>query len=113
MIDQNVSLDLMEFVEQNVLPRYAHFDKAHNLSHANKVIRDSVALAKAFGADVNMAYAIAAYHDLGDRISLGFQEYGIDIGCRVLQVCCLALKVLYHGDLMALSGDPGVQAHVL
>ena len=65
MIDQNVSLDLMEFVEQNVLPRYAHFDKAHNLSHANKVIRDSVALAKAFGADVNMAYAIAAYHDLG------------------------------------------------
>ena len=65
MIEQNVSLDLMEFVEQNVLPRYSNFDKAHNLSHANKVIRDSVALAKTFGADVNMAYAIAAYHDLG------------------------------------------------
>ena len=65
MIDQNVSLDLMEFVEQNILPRYAQFDKAHNLAHANKVIRDSVALAKAFGADVNMSYAIAAYHDLG------------------------------------------------
>ena len=65
MIDQNVSLDLMEFVEQNILPRYVQFDKAHNLAHANKVIRDSVALAKAFGADVNMSYAIAAYHDLG------------------------------------------------
>ena len=65
MIDQNVSLDLMEFVEQNILPRYNQFDKAHNLSHANTVIRQSVALARTVGADVNMAYAIAAYHDLG------------------------------------------------
>ena len=65
MIDRNVSLDLMEFVELNILPRYNQFDKAHNLSHANTVIRQSVALARTFGADVNMAYTIAAYHDLG------------------------------------------------
>ena len=65
MIDNNVSLDLMEFVEQQILPRYNQFDKAHNLSHANSVIRRSVSLARTFGADVNMAYAIAAYHDLG------------------------------------------------
>ena len=32
MIDNNVSLDLMEFVEVNILPRYNAFDKAHNLS---------------------------------------------------------------------------------
>ena len=65
MIDRNVSLDLMEFVELNILPRYNSFDKAHNLSHATTVIRRSVELARTFGADVNMAYAIAAYHDLG------------------------------------------------
>ena len=65
MIDNNVSLDLMEFVEQKILPRYNEFDKAHNLSHAVQVIRRSVALARTFGADVNMSYAIAAYHDLG------------------------------------------------
>ncbi len=65
MIDRNVSLDLMEFVEQQILPRYNQFDKAHNLSHAQQVIRESVQLARAVGADVNMSYAIAAYHDLG------------------------------------------------
>jgi uncharacterized protein len=65
MIDNNVSLDLMEFVEQKILPRYNEFDKAHNLSHAVQVIRRSVTLARTFGADVNMSYAIAAYHDLG------------------------------------------------
>ncbi len=65
MIDNNVSLDLMEFVEQQILPRYSQFDKAHNLSHANNVIRLSVGLARRFGANVNMAYTIAAYHDLG------------------------------------------------
>ena len=65
MIDNSVSLDLMEFVEQSILPRYNEFDKAHNIAHATQVIRKSVAMAKTFGADVNMAYVIAAYHDLG------------------------------------------------
>ena len=65
MIDNNVSLDLMEFVERNILPRYNAFDKAHNLAHANSVIRSSIQLARRFGADVNMSYVIAAYHDLG------------------------------------------------
>ena len=55
----------MEFVEQNILPRYTAFDKAHNLSHANLVIKQSLDLALKCGADINMAYAIAAYHDLG------------------------------------------------
>ena len=65
MIDRNVSLDLMEFVERNILPRYNSFDKAHNLSHVTVVIRRSIELARTFGADVNMAYTVAAYHDLG------------------------------------------------
>ena len=65
MDTRNVSLDLMEFVEQNILPRYNAFDKAHNLKHANFVIKNSLALALRVGADINMAYVIAAYHDLG------------------------------------------------
>lgn len=60
-----VSLDLMEFVELNILPRYNQFDKAHNMAHANSVIRRSIELARSFGADLDMAYTIAAYHDLG------------------------------------------------
>ena len=65
MNTRNVSLDIMEFVEQNILPRYAMFDKAHNLSHVNSVIKRSLTLALTIGADIDMAYVIAAYHDLG------------------------------------------------
>ncbi|MDO4159714.1 MAG: HD domain-containing protein [Prevotellaceae bacterium] len=65
MIDRNVSLDLMEFIERDILPRYSAFDKAHNIIHVSRVIKRSIKLAQGIGADVNMAYAIAAYHDLG------------------------------------------------
>lgn len=65
MLASNVSLDLMEFVEKNILPRYAAFDKAHNLTHINRVISRSLELVSKIGADADMAYAIAAYHDLG------------------------------------------------
>ncbi len=61
----HVQLDLMEFVETHILPRYNHFDKAHNLTHVMGVIRRSTELARKIGADVNMAYVAAAYHDLG------------------------------------------------
>lgn len=61
----NISLELMEFVETQILPRYTAFDKAHNLSHVNDVIKRSTDLAVKLGVDVDMAYTIAAYHDLG------------------------------------------------
>ncbi|MBQ7419793.1 MAG: HD domain-containing protein [Prevotella sp.] len=65
MINNTASLDLVEFVETQILPRYAEFDKAHNLSHVTRVIRRSMLLARQTGADMNMVYVIAAYHDLG------------------------------------------------
>lgn len=65
MINNTASLDLVEFVETQILPRYAEFDKAHNLSHVTRVIRNSIALARQTGADMNMVYVVAAYHDLG------------------------------------------------
>lgn len=55
----------MSFIEQNILPKYNSFDKAHNLRHVQRVIKNSLELAAVTGADINMAYAIAAYHDLG------------------------------------------------
>lgn len=65
MISNTASLDLVEFVETNILPLYASFDKAHSLAHVNSVIRRSLTLARAVGADMDMAYTIAAYHDIG------------------------------------------------
>ena len=65
MMNNTPSLDLVEFIETQILPQYAQFDKAHNLQHVQKVIRSSLDLARKMGADLDMAYAIAAYHDLG------------------------------------------------
>ena len=64
-MQSNVSLDIMEFVERNILKRYNAFDAAHNMTHVNRVIKASVQLARRMGADINMAYVVAAYHDLG------------------------------------------------
>lgn len=65
MIQNVPSLDLVEFVETKILPQYAAFDAAHNMEHVTRVIRHSMELVKVTGADINMAYVIAAYHDLG------------------------------------------------
>lgn len=65
MVTKTASLDLVEFIETNILPQYAGFDKAHGLAHVSSVIKRSVELASGIGADINMAYTIAAYHDLG------------------------------------------------
>ena len=64
-MENNVSLDLMEFVEREILPKYVAFDKAHNMGHVTTVIRRSLEIARRAGADLNMSYVIAAYHDLG------------------------------------------------
>lgn len=65
MIGNTASLDLVEFIETNILPQYASFDKAHNLGHVTRVIKRSLELVRTTGADINMVYAIAAYHDIG------------------------------------------------
>lgn len=65
MIGNTASLDLVEFIETSILPAYAAFDKAHGLAHVTRVIKRSLDLAASIGANVDMAYVVAAYHDLG------------------------------------------------
>ncbi len=64
-MQNQVDLTLMEFVEKQILPRYTAFGESHGLYHVTRVIKNSLELARMLGADINMAYAIAAYHDLG------------------------------------------------
>ena len=60
-----VNPTLREYIEQEILPRYNHFDAAHQRNHAEEVIERSMALAKHYEVNKNMVYAIAAYHDTG------------------------------------------------
>ena len=64
-MENRVDLDLMEFVEQQILPRYNAFGKSHGIGHVQRVIKNALALVPATGADSNMVYVSAAYHDLG------------------------------------------------
>ena len=57
--------NLQSFIEKEIIPRYAEFDKAHRESHARSVIEQSMKLAPYYDVNVNMVYIIAAYHDLG------------------------------------------------
>lgn len=60
-----MNLEIMNFIETEILPRYNDFDRAHSIRHATNVINNSLNLARNIGADEDMAYVIAAYHDLG------------------------------------------------
>ena len=60
MIGNTASLDLVEFSETSILPAYADFDKAHGLAHVNRVIKRSLELASSVGANIDMAYVVAA-----------------------------------------------------
>ena len=57
--------ELQTYIEQEILPRYDHFDSAHRRDHAELVMRESVRLAALHGAREELSYTIAAYHDTG------------------------------------------------
>ena len=57
--------EIQEYIEQEILPRYTDFDRAHSIDHARTVIAESLALAAHYKVDQRMLYVAAAYHDLG------------------------------------------------
>ena len=56
---------LVEYIESDIIPRYASFDKAHREDHARTVIARALAMGEAYDIDRDMLYAAAACHDLG------------------------------------------------
>ena len=63
-----VNPELEAFIEAEIIPEYKNFGRSHNVEHVRRVISNSLELAKFLGdgkIDEDMAYAIAAYHDLG------------------------------------------------
>lgn len=61
MIDES----LQNYIETSILPLYDDFDAAHQQNHVDMVIEQSMAIASDLDVDMNMVYAIAAYHDTG------------------------------------------------
>ena len=61
MVDES----LKNYIEINVLPLYDGFDAAHQRNHVDMVIAQSLEIAAHLDVDLNMVYAVAAYHDTG------------------------------------------------
>ena len=57
--------DLLQYIEQQIIPLYDHFDRAHQRDHVQMVIKQSMELAKQLDVDAEMVFTIAAYHDVG------------------------------------------------
>lgn len=61
-----VSRELIEYVDREIIPRYAAFDKAHREDHVRMVIGQSLKLAGHLeNMNAEMVYTVAAFHDLG------------------------------------------------
>ena len=60
-----VDVDLCTYIEDAIIPRYDNFDAGHRRDHVEIVIEQSLQLAQYYDVDINMVYAIAAYHDTG------------------------------------------------
>lgn len=56
---------LKEYLENSILPLYDGFDAAHQRSHVEMVIGQSLAIAADLNVDMAMVYTVAAYHDTG------------------------------------------------
>ena len=56
---------LQDYIENEVIPRYASFDMAHREDHARTVVERALSMGKAYDIDEEMLYTAAACHDLG------------------------------------------------
>lgn len=61
--------ELKEYIENNIFPKYSLNESAHGIEHIKDVIEKSLKFANS-EKDVNdeMAYVVAAYHDIGHHI---------------------------------------------
>jgi len=60
-----MDLSLAQFIETEIIPQYATFDKAHREDHARAVIDRALAMGRNYEVDEGMLLTAAAYHDLG------------------------------------------------
>lgn len=61
---------LKEYINNEIKPKYKTFDKGHNISHFNFVTKNCVnyskqLIAKGVDVDLDIAFVVGAFHDIG------------------------------------------------
>lgn len=72
---ERIRLEVERYINKQIIPQYCELDEAHGPEHIVYVIDRSIRLARKTGVDVEMAYVIAAYHDIGRKV--GRERHGI------------------------------------
>ena len=50
--NHSINPDLQSYIEKEIIPQYALFDKGHNIDHVQKVIEDSFEISKQYDTDI-------------------------------------------------------------
>lgn len=69
---------MKKYIQENIIPRYDSFDAAHRRDHVETVINQSLEIAENYDVNIDMVYAIAAYHDCG--LCNGRENHHLDSG---------------------------------
>ena len=98
---KSINSTLRQYIEEQVLPHYDTFDTAHRRDHVEMVIGASIVLAKRYDLDVDMAYAIASYHDVGLKYG---REHHHTESKRIL-IADSRLREWFSKEQIAIMGD--------
>ena len=64
-----IKKEIKEYIENIIFPEYQKNDSGHNLDHIKYVLKRSLKFAENIpNINMNMVYAIAAFHDIGHHI---------------------------------------------
>ena len=70
---------LVQYIEKEVIPQYAAFDKAHRADHARSVVERALTMSRNMdGIREDMLYTAAACHDLG--LSVNRETHHLESG---------------------------------
>ncbi len=64
----NINPELVNYIENEIFPKYDLNEASHGINHILKVINKSLNISKNYDVDLDIVYTVAAYHDIGHHI---------------------------------------------
>lgn len=89
-----INQKLVEYIESKIIPQYKAYDGAHQPDHVYQVIENSLDIAKNYDVNLDIVYAVAAYHDIG----LKFGRQGHESSSRKIIEADFVLKTFFNDN---------------
>ena len=64
----NINPKLISYIENDIFPKYDLNESGHGIDHILNVINKSLKISKNYDVNLDIVYAVAAYHDIGHHI---------------------------------------------